>query len=125
MRNCRSYLFVLLIVLLVAANSRAEQPVAASTVIVYNKAADDSAELARFYAKQRGIASDHIVGLNCSNSEEISREEYDASIADPLREAFKEHGWWMLRETADHETAVMATSIRFVALMKGMPLKVK
>ena len=115
----------LLLLLSLALVARAEQPLAASTIVVYNKFADDSAELARFYAKQRGIASDHIVGLSCSNSEEISREEYDANIADPLREAFKEHGWWMLRETAEHETAVMATSIRFVALMKGMPLKIK
>ena len=125
MRNCRSYLFVLLIVLLVAANSRAEQPVAASTVIVYNKAADDSAELARFYAKQRGIASDHIVGVSCSNSEEISRDEFDAYIADPLREVFKQRGWWTWHETPEHETVVTATAIRFVALMKGMPLKIK
>ena len=45
---------------------RAEQPLAASTIVVYNKAALDSPELARFYAQHRGIASDHIVGLTCS-----------------------------------------------------------
>jgi uncharacterized protein (TIGR03790 family) len=106
-------------------NAFAEQPLAASTIVVYNKAAGDSAELARFYAKQRGIASDHVVGVSCSNSEEISRDEYDAYIADPLREVFKQRGWWTWHETPEHEISVTATSIRFVAVMKGMPLKIK
>ena len=105
--------------------ARAEQPLADSTVVVYNKAAADSTELARFYAKQRGIASDHIVGLNCSTDEEITREEYDTNIAGPLRETFQAHNWWKLRETAEQQNVVDATTIRFVALIKGVPLKIK
>jgi len=43
--------------LIVGGSARAaEQSLAASTVVIYNKTASDSAELARFYAKQRGIA---------------------------------------------------------------------
>jgi uncharacterized protein (TIGR03790 family) len=103
----------------------AEQPLAASTVVVYNKAAPDSAELARFYAKQRGIAPDHVVGLDCSTDEEITREEYDANIAEPLRDIFKARNWWKLRETSDQRPIVDATSIRFVAVIKGVPLKIK
>jgi uncharacterized protein (TIGR03790 family) len=122
MRNCRS---LLLLLLLVAPIVRAEQPLAPSTIVVYNKAAPDSAELARFYAKQRDIATDHIVGLNCSTDEEITREEYDTNIAGPLREVFKERGWWTLRETPEQKTIVERTSIRFVALIKGVPLKIK
>jgi uncharacterized protein (TIGR03790 family) len=114
-----------LLLLLLAPVARAEQPLTAATVIVYNKAAPDSAELARFYAKQRGIASDHIVGVDCSTDEEITREEYDTNIAAPLREAFQARGWWKLRETAEHTQVVDATSIRFVALIKGVPLKIK
>ena len=85
----------------------------------------DSPELARFYATQRGIAPDHIVGLTCSADEEISREEYDTNIAAPLREAFQARKWWTVRETAEHQTVVETTSIRFVALIKGVPLKIK
>jgi len=118
--------FALLVLMLVLAiDLRAEEPLAASTIVVYNKAALDSAELARFYAKQRGIASDHIVGLNCSTDEEITREEYDTNIASPLREVFKTRQWWSMHETPEHETVVTATSIRFVAVIKGMPLKIK
>src|ERR1700746_776504 len=67
----------------------AEQPLAASTVVVYNKTAPDGADLARFYAQKRGVPNDHIVGLTCSMAEEISRDEYDATIANRLRDVFK------------------------------------
>jgi uncharacterized protein (TIGR03790 family) len=103
----------------------AEQPLTESIIVVYNKAALESAELARFYAKQRGIASDHIVGLTCSTDEEITREEYDMNIAAPLREVFEARTWWRLRETSEHQKTVATTSIRFVALIKGVPLKIK
>ena len=105
---------------MLAIDLRAEQPLAASTIVVYNKAALDSPELARFYAQHRGIASDHIVGLTCSTDEEITREEYDTNIAGPLREAFKTRKWWTVRETSEQQTAVMTTSIRFVAVIKGV-----
>jgi uncharacterized protein (TIGR03790 family) len=122
MRDCRFSLLLLLLLLLPA---RAEQPLAESTVVVYNKNAPDSPELARFYAKQRGIATDHIVGLNCSTDEEITREEFDTNIAAPLRETFQTHKWWSVRENAEHQKVINATSIRFVALIKGVPLKIK
>ncbi len=103
----------------------AEQSFGEATVVVYNKTAPDAAELARFYAQKRGIASDHIVGLTCSLAEEISRDEYDSTIANRLREIFKAKKWWTTRETEDHRDAIMTTSIRFVALIKGMPLKIR
>lgn len=120
-----SLFFAVLVGVCFVVDLHAEQPLTAETVVVYNKAALDSAELARFYAKQRGIAIDHIVGLNCSTEEEITREEYDTNIAEPLREVFKERGWWMVRETPEQKVVVERTSIRFVALIKGVPLKIK
>ena len=81
--------FLLFLTVMFAIDTRGAEPsLVSSTIVIYNKAALDSAELARFYAKQRGIASDHIVGLTCSTDEEISREEYDSNIAEPLRETF-------------------------------------
>ena len=117
--------FVLLLLLFLPCVMRgAEQSLPALTVVVYNKTAPDAAELAKFYAQKRGIAPDHIVGLTCSLAEEISRDEYDSTIANRLREIFKANKWWTVRETEDHHEAVMATSIRFVALIRGMPLKI-
>ena len=122
MARCRFYLLLLVFH---SATARAEQPLAASTVVVYNKTSPDGAELARFYAQKRGIASDHIVGLTCSLAEEITRDEYDATIANRLREIFKAKHWWTTRETPEHQEAMMTTTIRFVALIKGMPLKIR
>jgi uncharacterized protein (TIGR03790 family) len=123
MNRCR---FLLFLIVMLAIDARGAEPsLVASTIVIYNTAALDSAELARFYAKQRGIASDHIVGVTCSTDEEISREEYDSNIAGPLREIFKTRNWWILRETPEQQTVVMTTSIRFVAVIKGVPLKIK
>ena len=115
----------LMLFLALALNARAEQPLAESTIVVYNKTASDSTELAKFYAQQRGIAPDHLVGLTCSTEEEISREEYDANIAEPLLEIFKDRHWWTLHETAEHKETVTSSSIHFVAVIKGVPLKIR
>ncbi|PYJ73153.1 MAG: hypothetical protein DME75_02335, partial [Verrucomicrobia bacterium] len=103
----------------------AEQPLAQSTIVLYNKAVADSVELAKFYAEKRGIAPDHVIGLTCSTEEEISREEYDTTIADPLREIFKQRHWWTLNESGKQSPVVTASAIHFVAAIKGIPLKIR
>jgi uncharacterized protein (TIGR03790 family) len=103
----------------------ADPSLAEATVVIYNKAIPEAAALAKFYAQQRGIARDHLVELDCSVEEEISREEYDTTIATPLRQIFKDRHWWTIRQTADNEEAVANSSIHFVALIRGMPLKIR
>ena len=125
MRHCRSCFLLVLVLALVLDSRGAEQRLAGATIVVYNKSAPDSAGLAKFYAQQRGIARDHLVALNCPLQEEITREEYDATIANPLREIFEKRHWWTLRESLEEQKSVVTTSIRFVAMMKGMPLKIR
>ncbi|HEY2800423.1 MAG TPA: TIGR03790 family protein [Chthoniobacterales bacterium] len=98
---------------------------AEATVIVYNSAAPDSAHLARFYASERHIPKDHIVGLWCSKEEEISREEYDNTIAGPLRKIFTRRELWTLQKEGDGPPRVTSNQIHFVALIRGMPLKIR
>ena len=105
--------------------ARAEPALAPATIVVFNSNDRESGELAKFYAQKRGIARDHVVGLACSRDEEISREEYDRTIARPLREIFGERKWWTLRDAGDAAPAVTGNRIRFVALIRGMPLKVR
>lgn len=125
-RSSRSTLCVFAFLLLFVINApAAEQPLAQSTIVLYNKDVPDSVELAKFYAEQRAIAPDHLIGLNCSTEEEISREEYDTTIADPLREIFKQRHWWMLNEPPKQPPVVTASTIHFVAIIKGIPLKVR
>jgi len=102
-----------------------EQPLAPATIVVFNSSVPESADLAKFYAQKRGIARDHLVGLACPVEEEISREDFDRTIANPLRDIFRERKWWTLREAPDERPLITANSIRFVALIKGMPLKIR
>src|SRR4051794_9029431 len=81
-----------------------DRPLAESTVVIYNRAVPESIDLAKFYAQKRGIARDHMIALNCSTEEEITRDDYEATIAQPLRDVFRERGWWKYRTTNEKET---------------------
>lgn len=104
---------------------RAADDLAPATIVVYNRVAPDSAGLARFYAQQRHLPNDHLVGLECSTEEEISREEYDQTIAEPLRKIFADRKWWSTRVNGSGQTTVSGQQIAFVALIRGMPLKIR
>ncbi len=104
---------------------RAADDLAPATIAVYNRADPESAGLARFYAQQRHLPNDHLIGLECSTEEEISREEYDQTIAEPLRKIFAERKWWSARTDGSGQTTVSAQQIAFVALIRGMPLKIR
>ena len=95
---------------------------AQATIIIYNNLDAVSLELAAYYAEKRGIPLDHLVGVDCSQNEEISREEYDRTIAQPLRKIFGDHDWWQV--PADPNSPITANRIHFVALMRGVPLKI-
>lgn len=97
---------------------------AAATLVVFNKNDPGSEELAEFYAEQRGIPKKQVLGLSCPKAEEISRDEYDLTIAEPLRRAFTSNFWWKLREPDSPLGPVEWNRIRYVALMRGIPLKI-
>jgi len=110
--------------LLCATAAHAEQ-LAEETIVIYNKAAPDSADLAKFYMQQRAIPRDHLVALTCPTTEEIDRAEYDSTIAEPLRKIFHERGWWRTHRRADGVESIDSTAILFAAVMKGVPLKIR
>ncbi|MEI8342629.1 MAG: hypothetical protein WCH43_13990, partial [Verrucomicrobiota bacterium] len=64
-------------------NSKIKNPEAAATLVIFNNADPSSVELAGYYAEKRGIPFDHLIGLDCPLTEEISRKEYDRTIALP------------------------------------------
>lgn len=103
----------------------AQAPLSQLTAVAYNKAEPISLALAKFYAQQRGIPSDHLIGLDCSIEDEISRDDFDATIAQPLREEFKKKQWWKIHADAEGKERVTETSIRFLAIIKGVPLKIR
>lgn len=106
------------------AKARTAEELAAQTVVIFNENDLDSVALAGTYAEARGIPVKNLVGVKCTVTEEISRFDYDRSIAEPLRKIFEERGWWKLQPEVTDAGRVVQTKIRFVALMRGIPLKI-
>ena len=108
--------------------SGAPEDPAALAIVVYNENDPLSRDLASFYADQRGIPAERVVALACPVDEEITREQYDATIAGPLRALFDARGWWTRtpdQPTAEPSSRVTANRIRFVVLMRGIPLRIR
>lgn len=98
---------------------------AAATVVIFNTRDPESRQLADYYAERRGIPAANLIGLDCPLDEEISREDYAAKIERPLREVFESKGWWTVRDGPGGRREVAASRMRFVALIRGIPLKIK
>ena len=94
------------------------------TLVIYNSNDPDGQALATYYASKRGIPADHVISLDCPVTEEISRDDYDRTIAGPLRKQFERRRWWTL-DKANATRVVISNKIRFIALIRGMPLKVR
>jgi uncharacterized protein (TIGR03790 family) len=58
-------------------------------VIVYNKTMLESRDIALYYAKKREIPKFNLVGLNVTNSERISRLEFNKNMIPGIRAAVK------------------------------------
>ena len=97
---------------------------AAATLVLYNTNDPDSKPLAEYYAEKRGIPAAQLLGMDCPNTEEISRADFNRTIANPLRKKMVGEGWWKVRNGSNGRQIVTDTTIRFVALMRGMPLKI-
>ena len=94
------------------------------TVVVYNKNFPGSDHVARHYLTVRSIPKSNLIALDCPIGEEITRAEYETTIARPLRKVFVEKEWWTV-EKAGGVNRVVDNDIKVVALVHGMPLKIK
>ncbi len=116
---------------LVLTSSRADEPAgnptreAKATLVVYNTNDAESRALAEYYATRRNIPEDQVVGLDCPREEEISRDQFRRTIEEPLLDLFEANQWWTVRPGFGGQKEVTANRIRFVALMRGIPLKIK
>jgi uncharacterized protein (TIGR03790 family) len=116
---CLAFLFLQKTGAVAANPSPAEQ-----TAVLFNSSDPASAALAHFYAQQRKIPEDQIVGVPCPQTEEISRETFDGQIADPLRAAFLARGWWLPEDSEHPERGLRSSRIRYLAVIRGIPLRV-
>ncbi|MDD2335120.1 MAG: TIGR03790 family protein [Geobacteraceae bacterium] len=82
----------------------------AEVVVVANRFAADSVNLARYYMEKRGIPRGNLILIDLKSSESCSREVYDEEIATPVRD--------FLRKKSRND-------VRCLVTMFGVPLKVK
>ena len=94
-------------------------------LVLYNKSDPESARLAEAYQDARGIPPSQILGLEMPVKQDITRNEYEDTIATPLRETFDEKGWW--KRARDPQGLLLPTEnrIRAIVLMRGVPLRIK
>lgn len=105
-------------------SARASSRDSAATIVLFNTNDPDSRNLAQYYAGRRKIPAAQVVGLACPVMEEIQRGDYEKTIAAPLRKLFRARGWWTMGRDSAGAAVVTASSIRYVAIMRGMPLKI-
>jgi len=79
-------------------------------LVVGNAKVPESAELASYYGKMRGIPADNILLVETTDQYLITREHYEAQIRQPLRQYLTERG--------------MAGQIKCICLIWGMPVRV-
>lgn len=77
-------------------------------LVLANSKAEGSVEIAEFYAEMRGIPAANILKIGTSVNEEITRDEYNKDIRDPVKA-------WL----GDHPKVICIVPTR------GVPLKVK
>lgn len=126
MMDCALRFSLLAAFFFLAGDGRAEpSPDALATAVIYNRADPSSEKIAEYYAKRRNIPAEHLVGLDCSAQETITRLEYESTIAAPLRRAFLQKGWWVGGTETGGVARIVQTKIRYVALIRGIPLKIQ
>jgi uncharacterized protein (TIGR03790 family) len=79
-------------------------------VIVANENDPDSMDVARHYAKQRGVPLSHIVRMDLPLKETIRRTDYEKYLAEPLKAALVSKG--------------LAATTRFIVTTYGVPLRI-
>lgn len=105
---------------------------AAETVVVFNPDFPGSAELAGYYAAQRHIPPERVMGLRCPREDAMSRTEFDTQLRKPLLQAFQAKGWTVsqplaaARPPAGGKSApAVAPNVRVLVLMRGVPFQIR
>lgn len=76
-------------------------------LVIANRNASKSIDLAKYYMKKRGIPKENLLKLWVTNKEYCSRKEYEKRVASPVTRYIEQH-----------------PQIRCLVMMYGMPLKI-
>jgi len=125
MRNAQSLAAMAAISLIATILADARTLSNREVLVLFNKADPESARLAEAYRDARAIPSNQVLGLDMPLKADITREEYEDSIAKPLRKAFDDKGWWKRQRDAQGLLLPSENRIRAIVLMRGVPLRIQ
>ncbi|MBC7979793.1 MAG: TIGR03790 family protein [Armatimonadetes bacterium] len=94
-------------------------------LVIYNQADPESKKLADYYTEARDIPASQVLGLELSTKQDISRDEYNASLLLPLRQHFETRRWWQRARDPQGIIIPTANRIRAIVLMRGVPLTIQ
>ena len=93
-------------------------------VLVYNTKSAASKEIAEHYAELRKVPAGQVLGLELAEGEEISRAEFYASLQKPILKFLEKSKLFTYGKTAAGQQAVVQSSVRYLVLCYGVPVKV-
>jgi uncharacterized protein (TIGR03790 family) len=95
-----------------------------SVAVLYNAAIPESKQLAEFYQKARGIPADQLVGLELPATADLTREQYETLLLQPLRREFNAKSWWNRQRDRGGILLPVSNKIRVLVVMRGVPLRI-
>ena len=110
--------------------SQTDEKLVKGTILVVNRNAPESLEIAQYYAQQRGIPESNIVHLFTPNVETISVKQYVEAVANPLLDALLDSGWVKGVKSSSKDLygrerlSVSIHSIPYIVLIRGVPLRI-
>jgi uncharacterized protein (TIGR03790 family) len=99
-------------------------PAARSVAVLYNSASPESRQLAELYRDSRDIPPENLIGLKMPTTADITRQDYEETIAKPLRSEFDRRGWWKRGRDREGVKIPISNRIQVLVTMRGVPLRV-
>jgi uncharacterized protein (TIGR03790 family) len=96
-----------------------------SVAVLYNSAVPESRQLAELYRDSRHIPATNLIGLNMPLAPDISRKDYEETIAKPLRAEFDRRSWWKRGRDRSGVMIPASNSIQVLVTMRGVPLRIQ
>ncbi len=99
-------------------------------VVVYNRAAPESQGVAEYYAKQRSVPSNQVLGLTLPTTESISRSDYLTRLEQPLLKWLEEQRLVTYGPATNRAPSgrayrqLFGGRIRYIVLCYGVPVRI-
>ncbi|MEO8617461.1 MAG: TIGR03790 family protein [Luteolibacter sp.] len=100
-------------------------PTPESVAILYNSTLPESKQLAEIYREARGIPIENMIALDMPQKADVSREEFNHTILQPLRNQFEHRSWWKREKDREGLLLPVVNKIRVIVLMRGVPLRIQ